>query len=405
MARLRELSDVVLPGVAASGRLGDDVTFVECVEDQSESGQAQFASSVCFVTAVFQSRARGVFQQDMIVKYNMDNKAVRDWLKLDFQFRNEVFVYEKVLPFLDKGGEIIGELFPKCFYGSADVTEDPSKYIIILEDLRGNGFNLSPSVLDLDFQHCALAFKKLGAFHALSFIAKQSNSQAFNDISSEIIETKLFEDSREDAAYLYASTLDRAALPLLKRGVHVDEIHRFKNKLKDSYGYLAEVVAVQEPMGVICHGDFCRNNVLYKYNNNGEPVDIKLFDLATARYGSPMLDFTFFLFLNSSHESRSLNKEKYLNIYYDSLVANAKGFDLPSLEDFREELRLKAVYGFLICSFFKPAMMDKVPFDPVLEVQKSVEERGETVLKKGGDKGTEVISNMLQELIESKCEL
>lgn len=405
MSRQRELCEVILPQVAASGRLGEGVTFVECVADQSQSGQAQFASSVCFVTAVFRSDTTEVFQQRMIVKYNMDNKAVRDWLKLDFQFRNEVIMYEQVLPFLDKDGQMIGDLFPKCFYGSASAAEDPSKYIIILEDLGEAGFKLSPSILDLDFHHCALTFEKLGAFHALSFIAKKSNINGFTKAVGELVETRLYESYREDATYLYCDSLERAASPLLKRGEHVDVILKFKNKLKDPLMYLRQLLTVREPMGVICHGDFCRNNVLYKYNDKEEPVDIKLFDLATARYGSPMLDFSFFLFLNSSEESRKLNKEKYLNIYYNSLASIAKGFDLPSLEDFREELRLKAVYGYLLCSFFKPAMMDPLPFNPVLEVQNSIEERGAVVLKKAGDKGTEVISNMLRELIESNCEL
>uniref|UniRef100_A0A1B6KJH2 CHK kinase-like domain-containing protein n=1 Tax=Graphocephala atropunctata TaxID=36148 RepID=A0A1B6KJH2_9HEMI len=403
MSRVRNLTDRTLPWVATSGRLGEGVVkFVKCVLDDGTSGEAQFASTVCFLVAVFDGDD-GPLEQPMVVKFNMDDELTRNWLHLNEQFRNEVLVYEKVLPFLDRDKRI-NNIFPRYFYGYASESEDPSKYTIILEDLRKSGYKLSPEFIDLDFAHCALAFKKLGAFHALSFAAKQSNLKGFTDIVESLIESRLFEHNWEDADYLYSGSVDRAAGPLLKNGEKVAEINNFKNKLKNSYVYFKNLLTVNEPMGVICHGDFCRNNVLYKYDN-GSPIDIKFFDLATARYGSPMLDFTFFFFLNCSEKSRKLNRDEFLQIYHHALSTSIPGLQVPSLEDFKEEFRQKAVYGFLICSFFKPALMDPVPFDPVKESRNSVEVRGRRVLHNGGEKATEVISNMLRELIELKYEL
>ncbi|XP_046689320.1 uncharacterized protein LOC124375228 [Homalodisca vitripennis] len=234
--------------------------------------------------------------------------------------------------------------------------------------------------------------------------AKQSNLKDFTNLVENLIETRFLEYNWEDAEYMYAGALDRAAGPLLENGEKVEEINHFKNKLKNSLMYFKSILTVQEPMGVICHGDFCRNNVLYKYEN-GSPVDIRFFDLATARYGSPMLDFTFFFFLNSSENSRKLYKDEYLKIYHDSLSATIPGLKVPSLEDFKEEFRRKAVYGFIICSFFKPACMDPVPFDPIKESRKPLEVRASRSLNNGGKKATEVTANMLRELIDLKCEI
>ncbi|XP_054264847.1 uncharacterized protein LOC128987836 [Macrosteles quadrilineatus] len=405
MSRLRTLNDVILPQIAASGCLGDNVHFVECFLEDKVKGEAQFASTVVFVVAVFQSD-EGTFQQPLVVKYNMGNADVRKWLKLDYQFRNEVITYEKVLPFLNRDKKV-NKIFPKYIYGSANESEDPNEYIIILEDLRSTAYKLSPEFLDLDFDHCAMAFKKLGEFHALSFVAKQLNPKAFYQNVNQLIETRLFDDNKEDANDLYVLSFNRASEELLKNGEFIDEIVGFKNKLKcDSQSYLKHLVTAEEPMAVICHGDFCRNNILYKYDQSGTPVDVKFFDLATSRYSSPMIDFSFFFFLNSSQESRKQNREKYLSIYYEALSSAVPAeVKVPSFEDFKEEFLRKAVYGFMISIFFKPAMMDPVPFNPEIEVSLPRETRAAKLVQNGGQKGTEVIVNMLREILELKLVL
>uniref|UniRef100_A0A1B6IPD5 CHK kinase-like domain-containing protein n=1 Tax=Homalodisca liturata TaxID=320908 RepID=A0A1B6IPD5_9HEMI len=403
MSRLRVITNRVMPWIAASGRLGKaKVKFLRCIFDDGSSGEAQFASSVCFLVAVFEGD-QGLVEQPMLVKNSMEDEVTRVWLNLKEQFQNEVFMYEKVLPFLDRDNTMIS-IFPRYFFGSASESDNPSEYTLVLEDLRSSGFKLSPEILDLDFAHCALAFRKLGAFHALSFAAKQSNLKDFTNLVKNLVETRFLEYNWEDAEYMYAGALDRAAGPLLENGEKVEEINHFKNKLKNSLMYFKSILTVQEPMGVICHGDFCRNNVLYKYEN-GSPVDIRFFDLATARYGSPMLDFTFFFFLNSSENSRKLYKDEYLKIYHESLSTAIPGVEVPSLEDFKEEFRCKAVYGFMICLFFKPALMSSKPFNPVKESRESVEVRARRIVTNGGEKGTEVIANMLHEMIELKYEL
>ncbi|KAG8271772.1 hypothetical protein J6590_055395 [Homalodisca vitripennis] len=403
MSRRRVLADRAMHWIAASGRLGKDkLKFLECLFDCGSSGEAQFASSVCFLVAVFEDD-RGLVAQPMLVKYNIDDELTRNWLNLNEQFRNEVILYNKVLPFLDRDNTMIS-IFPHYFFGSASESDNPFEYTLVLEDLRSSGFRLSQEILDLDFVHCALAFRKLGAFHALSFAAKQSNLKDFTNLVEKLVETRLLEYNWEDAKYMFEGSLDRAAGPLLENGEKIEEINQFKNKLKNSFKYLKSILTVQEPMGVICHGDFCRNNVLYKYEN-GSPADIRFFDLATARYGSPMLDFTFFFFLNCSEKSRKLYKDEYLKIYHDSLSTTILGVEVPSLEDFKEEFRRKAVYGFLISSFFKPALMDSVPFDPVKESRKPLEIRARRCLSNGGTKATEVTANMLRELIYLKCEI
>lgn len=401
MSRWESLTEQVLPTAAASGRLGDGVKFLNCGEDQGASSKGrQFASSVCFVNAEFQSSAGQHFNQPLVIKYNMPDAAVRQWLHLDEQFQNEVVTYENVLPYLEKFGNT-REIFPKYIYGSADPKQDPNEYIIVLEDLKKQGYQLSPEILDLDHDHCVLVFEKLGTYHALSYKAKHANLEHLNKVVKRLIETRMIKDKVEDWQYMYVSSIDRASKPVLEKGEKVEEINKFKGKLKkDVFAYVNNVVtAVNEPMGVICHGDFCRNNVMFKYEN-GKPVDVKFFDLATVRYGSPMLDFCFFFFLNCSEHSRKVHKEEYLRVYYDALKKASGNIEVPSLEEFTEEFRQKAVMGLLICSFFKPAMMDSVPFNPSAEVRKTVQERANMVINNGGEKATQVMANMLREFIE-----
>ncbi|MBO8695574.1 phosphotransferase, partial [Staphylococcus aureus] len=80
---------------------------------------------------------------------------------------------------------------------------------------------------------------------------------------------------------------------------------RFQTELlTDAMQSLRRIVASVGPMSVLCHGDFNRNNLLFRYDDGGRPVDALAYDMATMRYGSPVLDLSFFLYMNADRQTR-----------------------------------------------------------------------------------------------------
>jgi thiamine kinase-like enzyme len=70
----------------------------------------------------------------------------------------------------------------------------------------------------------------------------------------------------------------------------------------------------EEPTAVLCHGDFCSNNILFS-----EGLAVKFVDLQKASYASPAMDLSFFLYLNTSPETREKHWDDLLESYLGRL--------------------------------------------------------------------------------------
>lgn len=63
----------------------------------------------------------------------------------------------------------------------------------------------------------------------------------------------------------------------------LEKLRRVEPKLLDAFSIMLGAVAPEEPQAVIVHGDFCRNNMLFRYDNADQAVDVRLFDLQNSR--------------------------------------------------------------------------------------------------------------------------
>lgn len=118
--------------------------------------------------------------------------------------------------------------------------------------------------------------------------------------------------------------------------------------------------------------------------------DIVFFDLARMIYSSPVIDLSFFLFLNVSHKLRNECWDEFISIYYDSLFKSVPAtVKVPSRTELLKEVKKKAMYGYFLCCFFLPWMMEEHPH-----------KEAEDWVHHGGREGTEAIANILKFLID-----
>ncbi|KAG8278122.1 uncharacterized protein LOC124365744 [Homalodisca vitripennis] len=386
------LTDKILPLVFNKG----ESKFVACKLDLNSVGEDQMQSSVVFLTAVV---TNGDERKEipLVVKFEPTNETVRTYLRTDVQFYVEVLLYEQFLPLLNRQN-IVQECFAKFYHG---VGSDKNK-VVVLEDLRPRGYRLAKEKAFMDYDHLALAMAKLGKFHALSFAAKNDTPNEFFNLVKSLKESSWVEDN--PFYYVIKSCVHRAVDPIIKKGKHVEVLKRFLDRIDDSVcNFMLDLVTSEEPLAVLCHGDFCRNNILFKYTE-GKPTNVKFFDVATARYSSTMIDISFFLLLNSSPQVRQAHLEDLLTIYHQALSTAVPGTTVPSLEDIKEEFSKKALYGFMHCSFFLPIMyFDENPFSDLDSICESEEEMAQGHLAVGGDAGTKLLSDMVEELVERGC--
>ncbi|KAL1450798.1 hypothetical protein WDU94_003118, partial [Cyamophila willieti] len=275
-------------------------------------------------------------------------------------------------------------------------TKDRLEDIIILEDLSKEEYRLAASKTAISLEHILLALNSLGRFHACSYIMKSIDKENFLKKINSIKQTRAWISDTSDIMQEYVTTSGQRGLKYLKEiPEYTDKLENVRHFLDNISESLPKLFEVNDRTSVLCHGDFCRNNMFFKYGNsscgnasqmdskesssNEIPARVKLFDLATPVYGSPVLDIAFFLYLNTSQEQRVQHWDNMIETYYDSLKRTCNSYEenlehsrdskansgnpitifVPTYEEIQAEFKVKAMMGYLTCSYFLPMMMQE----------------------------------------------
>ncbi|KAL9698468.1 hypothetical protein quinque_001909 [Culex quinquefasciatus] len=126
------------------------------------------------------------------------------------------------------------------------------------------------------------------------------------------------------------------------------------------------VPCLYDGFSVILHGDYNRNNVLFKYEND-KPVDIRMFDFQENRYGTPAIDLIFFMCMSMPTGLRERFWYPLLEQYHDSLMStlqdilkcdvNDPRLKPYSYDNFKKHLQRYGMYGGMIAVHFLPWMI------------------------------------------------
>ncbi|KAL1377387.1 hypothetical protein pipiens_016299 [Culex pipiens pipiens] len=109
---------------------------------------------------------------------------------------------------------------------------------------------------------------------------------------------------------------------------------------------------------VLNHGDLWVNNVMYRYNSEGVPIEAMLVDFAISYFGSPAIDLSFLLFTSSADDVTEEQFDLLLQSYHQSLLGtlNKLGYSqkLPTLLDIQEDMLRKGFIGVMYATFLLP---------------------------------------------------
>ncbi|KAK3873165.1 hypothetical protein Pcinc_021802 [Petrolisthes cinctipes] len=258
-------------------------------------------------------------------------------------FRKESEFYLNLVPELNSVLTEVGQealRFPKCFHGCMD----KNKEIILLEDLRPQGYQMFDRRRGLDVAHITLILKELGRLHASSRLLQAKTPDLDLAVTHDFLVPDIFADER------------------------------------------------RSKYNVVCHGDCWNNNVLFRYNDDGEPVEVMLLDLQINRLSSPATDLIYLMYTSLNGEVRIPNLNTFLDTYYDTFntVMEAAGMDMiftrsELLKEFRSMNVLGAIYAmavvpFVLCEPEDTPDMDKA--ENIDEILMEVKEKTLVALNK-----------------------
>lgn len=239
-------------------------------------------------------------------------------------------------------------------------------------------------------------------FHALSYIAKHNDPATVQKISTDIQNTQFNKDGQFREKELFLNCYKRGLDRLLKRNGDRyrdhQHLHRLTELINDVNNSLRQALEPREPFSIICHGDFNRNNMMFRYDQHSSiPVDTLLFDFGTPRYGSPALDLSFFLYLNTAQEMRENRWDDLLDTYCKTLAATVPShIHVPDRSDLDTEMASNSLFGFAHALLFQPVQIQ----NGLGKINRSTLPPEEYGLIVGGEVATEYLADIIQHFVD-----
>ncbi|XP_060871222.1 uncharacterized protein LOC132945480 [Metopolophium dirhodum] len=399
-----------------TGVFGPDSRFVSFALDGQHTERDQFASSVLYGTVAVEDRNCHHQSHRLVFKFKHPLPEMRDLIKNDKQFHNEILFYERIAPFLlaccsqGDGDDSGTPSLCRYFYGRNDCGDLAPRDLIVLENESDRGYRsaVTEHRLCFDFEHLIVALRSLAKFHSLSYRAKHVDRNKFMDLVVKVKDAQWDDDGQWLVIGRGIEDLISLALDTLKvrrgnGGEDDQRAQRFRTELlADAMKTLRRVMEPVETLSVLCHGDFNRNNLLFRYDDGGRPVDALAYDMATIRYGSPALDLSFFLYMNTDRRTRDDHWDALLDTYCETLATAAGDVPVPDRGRLDIEMREHAFYGLAHGAFFLRIMLEEQkPINP----SEFIEMTNDMVLKKllsfGGELATEWVADIVQHYLDT----
>ncbi|TDG43016.1 hypothetical protein AWZ03_010538 [Drosophila navojoa] len=410
------LTEIILPKILRNGKLLDDYneslaeTFeVKSVEINVIGVDEAYMLTICYRATIELKYAGQQLQKKLVVKKTPKiSSDLYNVIQFDSLFSNEVIFYTEILPVIQ---ELSNGKFAAPRYYYSEIKADAA--LIILSDFASDGWSVTKDLYGLSLEHARIAVKYLGTFHGFGFAMKHTQPERFQQLTAKLREARYAKETLSTEWGLkHKISLRRAEGVVAKYQPQMDKefIRKFQQLVYSYIGYGRQRVAPREPLSTLCHGDYLRNNVAYKYDadSSGTPLDIMMFDYQTMRVSSPMIDLSVFLALSLLAEVRYANFDTLFDDYCNALAESYREHSKQQLPEFlsRENLLKEYIrflpYAIHITSYFLMSLVAPPKKSPAenFESQISTKEIVQTAMHQGGELVDREIAHQLKELYE-----
>lgn len=175
-----------------------------------------------------------------------------------------------------------------------------------------------------DCKFSSISVEELGRFHGKLYAIKYTDEELFASIKKRLVESRYSERGTNKGWELYLKLGIQRAIQTLRQSneniVPDAFLERLQHIMANTYFYQRKCVQPTEPMAIICHGDFLRNNIAFRYNDDGHATDAMLFDFQTLRYASPMVDLCTFMANSTGRDIRDKHFSEIFDAYHRTLT-------------------------------------------------------------------------------------
>ncbi|XP_011705469.1 PREDICTED: uncharacterized protein LOC105460672, partial [Wasmannia auropunctata] len=117
----------------------------------------------------------------------------------------------------------------------------------------------------------------------------------------------------------------------------------------------------ENEFNVINHGDFHLKNMMFKYDNDGNPTDQIFVDFQSCVYTSPALDLLYFLNSSVSFDVIENKRDFLLNEYLGTLSMTMKQLNCktqpPTMKELKDTIKRRASFEMVSSFIILPIML------------------------------------------------
>ncbi|XP_073819745.1 uncharacterized protein [Musca autumnalis] len=247
-------------------------------------------------------------------------------------FKRERICYYELFPAFDEMYRKAGKatkIAPNAYSFDKDLGFD----VILMEDVRQDGFKNMNRLQGLDMDHTKHALDVIAQFHAASATYIVNN----NGLPQLMMEPMLKESMVQMLAKAQEpqEQIIMESLPLYKAEDLKEKLASYREK------YLEQIVNAEnrnmDDFNVLSHGDCWSNNIMFQHDAQNNVLSTLLVDFQAGRFTSPALDLQYFLLGSTCLENKLKYYDYFIQYYHQQLVENLKilGYSkkLPTLRD------------------------------------------------------------------------
>ncbi|KAL0104309.1 hypothetical protein PUN28_017202 [Cardiocondyla obscurior] len=232
-------------------------------------------------------------------------------------------------------GGRLGLRDPQCFDEQA---------AIVLENLKTHDYVIKDRITGLDKEHLYFAISHLAKLHAITIGVKLKKPEVFEKAVLSNINIAI------NAEQGVLDMVDKAHNDYK----NISEARVYLDKIKKTidYGFKNDV-RPKEPWATLVHNDFWVNNMMFKYDDTGKLINMKIVDFQLTNYDYGVKDLIFFLISSSRKEILDNHLDDMIDFYYDSFIESLKSLNVDTnafpKSQFIEQLNQCAPVKFIQC--------------------------------------------------------
>ncbi|XP_017046559.1 uncharacterized protein LOC108091727 [Drosophila ficusphila] len=270
-------------------------------------------------------------------------------------YNRELEMYDVVLP---KMANILREAGINDKLMAEAVIVDRERTIMILEDLAPLRYTNADRVKQLDMVHTKMVLDMLAKFHAAGMVLNQREPE----LLSRNYDAHFFSRSKKGYGEVFTG-LFRAFIRYVKskpnlKNRYADKLENIITNLMDYAGRSVDVG--EKDLKTLIHGDCWTTNVMYLYDDEGNPTTVLPIDFQFSTLTSPAVDLHYF-FSTSLQSDVKQQETELVQYHYYALkrtleALSYKGY-FPSLFEYQLQFEKRRFLSVIIANVFQPIMV------------------------------------------------